>query len=73
MLVRRGSPSSLANAFLIHRRKQVLLVFEDVLQQLQDAPTRWTRLRDDPKEAVEPELFSMALGGVRCPDTERRS
>jgi len=31
VLVRRGSPSSLANAFLIHRRKQVLLVFEDVL------------------------------------------
>ena len=46
VLVRRGSPAPLANVFLIHRRKQVLLVFEDVLQQLQDTPTRWTLLRD---------------------------
>lgn len=32
-----------------------------------------TLLRDGPKEAMEPELFSMALGGVRFPDAERKS
>ena len=37
---RETEPLSLANGFLIHRRKRVPLGFKDVLQRLQDAPTR---------------------------------